>query len=38
MPETILVAVAWPYGNSEIHVGNLVVRIYRPISTPVTSV
>ena len=24
MPETILVAVAWPYGNAEIHVGNLV--------------
>lgn len=24
MPETILSAVAWPYGNSEIHVGNLV--------------
>lgn len=23
MPESILVAVAWPYGNSEIHVGNL---------------
>lgn len=23
MPENILVAVAWPYGNSEIHVGNL---------------
>jgi len=23
MPEPILVAVAWPYGNSEIHVGNL---------------
>jgi methionyl-tRNA synthetase len=24
MAETILAAVAWPYGNSEIHVGNLV--------------
>jgi methionyl-tRNA synthetase len=24
MTETILAAVAWPYGNSEIHVGNLV--------------
>ena len=24
MPESILVAVAWPYGNSQIHVGNLV--------------
>ncbi len=24
MPDPILVAVAWPYGNSEIHVGNLV--------------
>ena len=24
MSEPILVAVAWPYGNSEIHVGNLV--------------
>jgi len=24
MSESILVAVAWPYGNSEIHVGNLV--------------
>ena len=24
MSETVLVAVAWPYGNSEIHVGNLV--------------
>lgn len=23
MPENILVAVAWPYANSEIHVGNL---------------
>ena len=23
MPEFILVAVAWPYGNSQIHVGNL---------------
>ena len=23
MPETILVAVAWPYGNSQIHAGNL---------------
>jgi len=23
MSESILVAVAWPYGNSEIHVGNL---------------
>ncbi len=23
MPETILAAVAWPYANSEIHVGNL---------------
>jgi methionyl-tRNA synthetase len=23
MPESILVAVAWPYGNTEIHVGNL---------------
>lgn len=23
MPETILVAVAWPYANAEIHVGNL---------------
>ena len=24
MSDPILVAVAWPYGNSEIHVGNLV--------------
>jgi methionyl-tRNA synthetase len=24
MPDPILVAVAWPYANSEIHVGNLV--------------
>ncbi|MHC1782642.1 MAG: methionine--tRNA ligase [Anaerolineaceae bacterium] len=23
MPETVLVAVAWPYANAEIHVGNL---------------
>ncbi|MEW6406532.1 MAG: class I tRNA ligase family protein, partial [Chloroflexota bacterium] len=23
MTETILVAVAWPYANAEIHVGNL---------------
>ena len=23
MPEPILVAVAWPYANAEIHVGNL---------------
>ena len=23
MPEFILAAVAWPYGNSQIHVGNL---------------
>jgi methionyl-tRNA synthetase len=23
MPETILVAVAWPYANAEIHVGNI---------------
>ncbi len=23
MPETILVAVAWPYANSQIHVGNI---------------
>ena len=23
MAETILVAVAWPYANAEIHVGNL---------------
>ena len=24
MPEFVLVAVAWPYGNSQIHAGNLV--------------
>jgi len=24
MPESVLVAVAWPYGNAQIHVGNLV--------------
>ena len=23
MPENILIAVAWPYANAEIHVGNL---------------
>src|SRR3990172_3227942 len=23
MPETILIAIAWPYANAEIHVGNL---------------
>ncbi len=23
MPDPILVAVAWPYANAEIHVGNL---------------
>ena len=23
MPEPVLVAVAWPYANAEIHVGNL---------------
>ena len=23
MPEPILVAIAWPYANAEIHVGNL---------------
>lgn len=23
MPETILVAIAWPYANAEIHVGNI---------------
>ncbi|HNC09990.1 MAG TPA: class I tRNA ligase family protein, partial [Anaerolineales bacterium] len=23
MSETILVAVAWPYANAEIHVGNI---------------
>src|SRR5512135_887043 len=23
MPENILVAVAWPYANSQIHVGNI---------------
>ena len=24
MPENILVAVAWPYANADIHVGNIV--------------
>ena len=23
MPENILIAIAWPYANAEIHVGNL---------------
>ena len=23
MTETILIAIAWPYANAEIHVGNL---------------
>jgi len=22
MPENILIAIAWPYANAEIHVGN----------------
>ena len=29
MPENILVAVAWPYANAEVHVGN-VVGAYLP--------
>ena len=23
MPENILIAIAWPYANAEIHVGNI---------------
>jgi methionyl-tRNA synthetase len=23
MPESILIAIAWPYANAEIHVGNI---------------
>ncbi len=23
MPENILIAIAWPYSNAEIHVGNI---------------
>ena len=25
MPENILIAIAWPYANAEIHVGNITV-------------
>ena len=28
MPENILVAVAWPYANADIHVGNIVGAVF----------
>ena len=37
MSENILVAVAWPYANSDIHVGNITGSTCRPISLPATS-
>ena len=37
MTKNILVSVAWPYANSQIHVGNIAGSICLPIYSPATS-